>query len=134
MLTPNSFTAALLGSQRLLKSANIQVDFLTDNEDETATEGEIGTAQGGPITRNATALIMFRGSCILAKVLDQLYDPQHVPAASLPREQALSDELETWLNSFPSQLRLRFSRDKPSTNIIGDRSPILVSAGDATMS
>ena len=63
----------------------------------------------------------------MAKVLDEIYPASLSYDLSLQKIGALNDELDAWLSSLPSHLRLQFIQDKPSTNVVGSRSPFLVS-------
>jgi hypothetical protein len=38
----------------------------------------------------------------------------------------LESELDEWYNNLPAHLRLNFKQDKPSTDVTGSRSPLLV--------
>lgn len=64
----------------------------------------------------------------MSNVLDQVYTAGLSPEVSLQKLSRLDNELDEWLKSLPSHLRLQFAQDKPSTNVCGSRSPILVSS------
>ncbi len=62
----------------------------------------------------------------MSQVLEEIYPAALSHDVSLQKIGALNDELDTWLASLPSHLRLEFIQDKPSTNLVGSRSPLLV--------
>ena len=63
----------------------------------------------------------------MSKVLDENYPAALSHELSLQKISALNDELDVCLGSLPAHLRLHFAQDKPSTNVVGSRSPLLVS-------
>ncbi|KAL8858248.1 MAG: hypothetical protein Q9178_005260 [Gyalolechia marmorata] len=119
------FSAALLGTPKLLKEDDIHTEYPVDIDDENVSERGFQPTLPGESTRLASALALFRGSRILAKVLDDLYPASPSYDLSLQKIGSLNDELDAWLNSLPPHLRLQFAQDKPSTKIIGSRSPFL---------
>ncbi|KAL8915048.1 MAG: hypothetical protein Q9171_000488 [Xanthocarpia ochracea] len=119
------FSAALLGTPKLLKEEEIHTEYPVDIDDENVSERGFQPTLPGESTRLASALALFRGSRILAKVLNDLYPASPSYDLSLQKIGSLNDELDAWLNSLPPGLRLQFAQDKPSTKIIGSRSPFL---------
>ncbi|KAL8647523.1 MAG: hypothetical protein Q9210_005507 [Variospora velana] len=119
------FSAALLGLPTLLNEDNIHAEYPVDIDDENVSEGGYQPTLPGESTRLSSALALFRGSRILSRVLDELYPASLAYDLSLQRITVLNDELDTWLNDLPSHLRLEFVQDKPSTKVIGSRSPFL---------
>ncbi|KAL8707422.1 MAG: hypothetical protein Q9220_007541 [cf. Caloplaca sp. 1 TL-2023] len=119
------FSAALLGLPRLLNETDVHTEYPTDVDDENISERGFQPTLPGESTRVSSALALFRGSRILAKVLDELYPASLSYNVSLRKLGELSDELDTWSNALPAHLRLDFVQDKPSTKITGSRSPFL---------
>lgn len=128
-LTLNSFSAALLGLPKLLKEADIHAEFPADVDDENISEQGFQFTLPGESTRVSSALALFRLARIMSKVLDENYPAASSHDLSLQKICALNDELDVWLGSLPPHLRLLFAQDKPSTNVIGSRSPLLVGHG-----
>ncbi|KAI4243272.1 MAG: hypothetical protein L6R42_010808, partial [Xanthoria sp. 1 TBL-2021] len=126
LYTVDCFSAALLGLPKILKEEDIHTEYPVDIDDENISERGFQPTLPGESTRLASALALFRGSRILAKVLDELYPASHSYDLSLQKIGSLNEELNAWLISLPSHLRLQFAQDKPSTKIIGSRSPFLV--------
>lgn len=126
MLTRSSFTAALLGLPKLLNEDDIHTEYPIDIDDENVSERGFQSTLPGESTRLSSALALFQGSRILAKVLEELYPASHSHDLSLQKISALNDELDDWHNSLPTHLRLQFVQDKPSASVISDRSPFLV--------
>ncbi|KAL8959326.1 MAG: hypothetical protein Q9193_003793 [Seirophora villosa] len=125
LYTLDCFSAALLGLPKLLKEDDIYTEYPVDVDDENVSDGGFQPTLPGESTRLSSALALFRGSRILGKVLDELYPASLTYELSLQRIGALNDELDTWLGSLPPHLRLQFVQDKPSTKVIGSRSPFL---------
>lgn len=123
---PDSFSAALLGLPKLLKEADIQTEYPIDIDDVNVSEKGFQPTLPGEYSRFSSALALFRGSRILAKVLDEMYPASFSYELSLQKISILQDELDGWLSSLPAHLRLQFVQDKPSTHTVGSRSPILV--------
>jgi hypothetical protein len=80
----------------------------------------------GEFTKLSSALALFRVARTLAKVLTENYPASASHEISSPKLIALSDELDAWSQGLPTHLRLQFVQEKPSTNIISSRSPLLV--------
>jgi hypothetical protein len=126
-LTLSSFSAAQLGLPRLLKDEDVHCEYPVDADDEYITEKGFLPVLPGEYTKLSSALALFKASRILAKVLTENYPASAAYDISLRKLMALSDELDNWLKTLPSHLRLQFVQDKPSTNVISSRSPLLVS-------
>lgn len=126
MLILASFSAALLGLPKLLNDNDIHAEYPADVDDENVSERGFQSTLPGEATRLCSALALFRASRIMSKVLDENYPAASSHDLSLQRIGALSDELDFWQNSLPSHLRLHFVQDKPSTNVVGSRAPLLV--------
>lgn len=81
----------------------------------------------GEHTRLSSALALFRATRILARVLQRNYPAATSHELSLQQMSALQAELDEWSDNLPSHLKLTFKQDKPSTDLTGSRSPLLVS-------
>ncbi|CAP72785.1 uncharacterized protein PODANS_2_2140 [Podospora anserina S mat+] len=127
-LTGHSFSAALLGLPKLLKEEDIHCEFPSDTDDEYVTEKGFQPSLPGEATRLSNALALFRGSRVLAKVLEKIYPSATSHDLSLQQMSALEAELDEWYNNLPQHLKLTFKQDKPSTDVTGSRSPILALA------
>ncbi|KAL8669196.1 MAG: hypothetical protein Q9168_006208 [Polycauliona sp. 1 TL-2023] len=125
LYTVDCFSAALLGLPKQFKEDDINTEYPVDIDDENLTEKGFQPTLPGESTRLASALALFRGSRILARILDELYPASQSYDLSLHKMGSLNEELNQWLNSLPAHLRLQFAQDKPSTKIIGSRSPFL---------
>ncbi|KAL8931689.1 MAG: hypothetical protein Q9211_006794 [Gyalolechia sp. 1 TL-2023] len=126
LYTLDCFSAALLGLPTLLNEDDIHTEYPVDIDDENVSERGFQSTLPGESTRLSSALALFRGSRILAKVLDEMYPASVSYELSLQRMSALNDELDAWQGSLPPHLRLQFIQDKPSANVVGSRSPFLV--------
>jgi hypothetical protein len=62
-------------------------------------------------------------------VLEKVYPSATSHELSLQQMSALGAELDDWYEKLPPHLKLTFKQDKPSTDVTGSRSPILVSCG-----
>ena len=69
----------------------------------------------------------FSAARVMSKVLDEIYQAAVSHDVSLNQICALNDELDVWQGGLPAHLRLNFVQDKPSTKVVGSRSPLLVS-------
>ena len=116
----------MLGLPKLLKENDIHTEYPADIDDENVSERGFQPTLPGESTRLSSALALFRGSRVLAKVLEALYPTSVSYSLSLQKLGTLNDELDAWLNSLPPHLRLQFVQDKPSTKVVSDRSPFLV--------
>ena len=112
---------------KLMKDEDIETEEPSDVDDENVTERGFKPASPGEYTKLSSALAMFRAARIMSKVLKELYPANSTYQLSLQRVGALSEELDTWRHNLAPHLRLEFAQDKPSTNIISSRSPLLVS-------
>ena len=117
----------MLGLPKLLKDFDVHAEYPSDVDDENVMETGFQPTLPGESTRLSSALALFKAARLMSKVLDQVYPTASSHEISLQKLAGLNDELDSWLESLPSHLRLQFVQDKPSTNICGSRSPILVS-------
>ncbi|EOD52295.1 putative transcriptional activator protein acu-15 protein [Neofusicoccum parvum UCRNP2] len=123
--TLDCFTAAQLGLPKQLREEDIHCEFPVDADDEYVTEKGFLPSLPGEFTKLSSALALFRAARILSKVLSESFPAATSHEISLRKMGAQSDELDEWNNGLPSHLKLQFVQDKPSTNIISSRSPIL---------
>jgi hypothetical protein len=63
-------------------------------------------------------------------VLDQNYPAAATHDLSLQSIMNLESELNEWCEKLPTHLKLTFVQDKPSTDVTGSRSALLVSSND----
>ena len=111
-----------------MKENDIHAEFPSDIDDENVSERGFQSTLPGESTRLSSALALFRVARILSKVLDEVYPAASSHESSLQKIGALNDELGVWLQSLPPHHRLQFVQDKPSTDVVGNRSPLLVLA------
>jgi len=116
----------MLGLPKLLKEEDVHAEFPSDTDDEYVTEKGFQPCLPGEHTRLSSALALFRGSRVLAKVLEKIYPSATSHELSLQQMFALEAELDDWHNHLPYHLKLNFKQDKPSTDVTGSRSPLLV--------
>lgn len=109
-----------------MKEEDVHCEYPVDADDEYVTEKGFLPTLPGESTKLSSALALFRASQILAKVLTEIYPASPSHEISLRRLAALSEELDAWSKNLASHLRLQFVQDKPSTNVISSRSPLLV--------
>ena len=121
-----SFSAALLGLPKMLNESDIHTEFPADIDDENVSERGFQPTLPGESTRVSSALALFRIARIMSKVLQENYPAASSHDLSLQKIVALNDELDGWTESLAPHLRLHFVQDKPSTNVVGSRSPLLV--------
>lgn len=121
-----SFSAAMLGLPKLLKEDDIHAEYPSDTDDEYVTEKGFQPTLPGEYTRLSSALALFRVSRILANVLETMYPAATSYELSLQQIASLDQALSDWYENLPAHLRLNFVQDKPSTDVTGSRSPILV--------
>ena len=126
VLSHCSFSAALLGLPKLLNESDIHAEYPVDVDDENVSEQGFQSTLPGESTRVSSALALFRVARIMSKVLEEIYPAASTHDLSLQKITALNDELDVWLESLAPHLRLQFVQDKPSTNVVGSRSPLLV--------
>ena len=128
MLTGNSFSAATLGLPKLFKDEGVHTEYPSDIDDENVTERGFQPALPGESTRLSSALALFRLARVMSKVLGELYPAAPSYEISLSKIATLNEELDAWHDGLASHLRLQFIQDKPSTNVISSRSPLIVCA------
>jgi hypothetical protein len=117
-----------LGLPKLLNQSDIHAEDPDDEDDEDVSEeGHQRPMIAGQCTKLSIALAIFRLTRILSRVLDEVYPSASSHTLSLKHIGALNNELGTWLQSLAPQHRLLFTQDKPSTNLVGSSSPLLVS-------
>jgi len=109
-----------------MKDDDIHAEYPSDTDDEYITEKGFQPTLPGEFTRLSSALALFRGARILGKVLERTYPAASSHDLSLQQMSALEAELDEWSEALPQHLKLTFRQDKPSTDITGSRSPILV--------
>ena len=119
-----------MGVPKLLTDNDIQTELPADVDDENLTERGFQPALPGESTKLSSALALFRLARIISKVLQEVYSADGSRETSLQKIGALSDELDEWNKDLAPHLRLTFIQDKPSTNVISSRSPLLVSRID----
>lgn len=120
------FSAATLGLPKLIKEDDVHTEYPNDVDDEYVTEKGFLPTLPGESTRLSSALALFRASRILAKVLEKNYPAATIHELSLQQMSVLEAELDEWSRNLPQNLKLTFKQDKPSTDITGSRSPLLV--------
>ncbi|KAL9132164.1 MAG: hypothetical protein Q9217_000098 [Psora testacea] len=125
LYTIDCFSAALLGQPRSLSEEDIKCEYPQDVDDENVTDEGFQPTLPGESTRLSSALALFRGTRILSRVLDGMYSTGASHHLSMQTMATLNEELDTWLASLPPHLRLQFVQDKPSTDVVGSRSPFL---------
>ncbi len=126
LYTLDCFSSALLGLPKLLKEEDIHAEYPSDTDDEYVTERGFQPTLPGESTKISSALALFRASRILSKVLDQNYPAAATHELSLQSLTTLETELNEWSDSLPQHLKLTFVQDKPSTDVTGSRSSLLV--------
>ena len=110
----------------LLRDSDISTEYPAEVDDENISAQGISPSLPGELTKISSSLALFRVTRILSKTLEHLYPSKASYQLSLDKLHAISDELDQWSEELPEHLRLRFTNDKPSTNLISCRSPILV--------
>ncbi|KAJ5247593.1 hypothetical protein N7468_002576 [Penicillium chermesinum] len=123
--TLDRMSTALTGMPMLLRESDIEIEYPVDIDDENVTEAGFLPALPGEPTRLSSALAFFGASRILTQVLENLYPSKSGYSVNLSKIRAMASQLDSWLHSLPSHLRLVFSQDKPSTNVTSSRSPLL---------
>ncbi|KAL9108219.1 MAG: hypothetical protein Q9227_006957 [Pyrenula ochraceoflavens] len=114
-----------MGRPILLNESDISTEYPGDIDDENITEKGFLPALPGELTKISAAIALINASRILTKALTVLYPAAASYSFPISKVHSLSEELENWSKSLPSHLRLTFAKDKPSTGIISDRSPLL---------
>ncbi|KAL3479783.1 fungal-specific transcription factor domain-containing protein [Aspergillus californicus] len=119
------FCAAFTGLPVALKEEDIHTEYPEDIDDENVTETGFLPTLPGESTRISSALALFAASRVLNSTLDNVYPSDGGYEIPLSKIRATSEQLEGWVKNLPSHLHLEFSQDKPSTNVISSRSPLL---------
>lgn len=109
-----------------MKEEDVHCEYPVDADDEYVTEKGFLPTLPGEYTKLSSALALFRATRVLAKVLSENYPASASHEISFRTLTSLADELEDWSNNLAPHLRLQFQQDKPSTNVISSRSPLLV--------
>ena len=110
----------------LLREEDVHAEYPADVDDENLTESDLVSASPGECTRSSSALALFAVARTLGKVLENLYPSDSNYDISLSKINSVSDQLDDWHRGLPTHLRLGFSQDKPSTDVITSRSLLLV--------
>lgn len=126
LYTLDCFSSALLGLPKLLNEEDIHAEYPSDTDDEYVTERGFQPTLPGEYTKISSALALFRASRILSRVLDQNYPAASTHELSLQSLTTLETELNEWSDNLPQHLKLTFVQDKPSTDVTGSRSSLLV--------
>jgi hypothetical protein len=116
-----------LGLPKFIQEEDVHCEYPVDADDEYVTEKGFLPTLPGESTKISSALALFRLSRILSKALAELYPAASSYEISLRTMAAVADELDEWSSNLAPHLKLTFQQDKPSTNVTGSRSPILVS-------
>ena len=116
----------MLGLPKLLRESDIHVEYPVDIDDEYVTENGFQPTLPGDLTKVSTALALFQAARILSHVLDSIYPSAASHKVSLSKMEDLEDELDIWSSGLASHLKLEFVQDKPATNVVNSRSPLLV--------
>ncbi|KAL4806662.1 fungal-specific transcription factor domain-containing protein [Aspergillus unguis] len=117
--------AALTGLPTLLREEHIQTEYPEDIDDENVTETGFLPTLPGESTRISGALAFFAASRILNSTLENIYPSDGGYEIPLSKIRSATEQLDKWAKALPAHLRLEFSQDKPSTNVISSRSPLL---------
>ena len=111
----------------MLRDDRIGTELPVDVDDENLTEEGLLPSLPDECTRMSSALALIEASRILGKTLESLYPSAANAQISVAKLHGLSEELDAWNKGLPSHLKLIFIQDRPSTNVTGSRSPLLVS-------
>lgn len=122
-----SFSAASMGLPQLLQDSDIETEYPLPIDDEYVEERGYLPTLPGEHSKISSALALFCASRILSKVLQRLYPANTSKDLSLNTMTALENELTEWSEQLPPNLKLTFVQDKPSTDVTGNRSALLVS-------
>lgn len=112
----------------MLRDDRIGTEMPADIDDENITEEGLHPGVPDECTRMSSALALIEASRILGKALEILYPSAPNAQVSVTKLHGLSEELDSWNKGLPTHLKLIFIQDRPSTNVTGSRSPILVSS------
>lgn len=123
-----SFAAALTGLPVMLRDNQIRTELPADIDDENVTATGFLPGLPDESTRMSSTLALLGASRILGKAVETLYPSAADHEISMSKLHELSEELDNWKNGLPTHLQLVFLQDKPSTNVTGSRSPLLVSS------
>ncbi|KAL4958785.1 C6 transcription factor FacB/Cat8 [Aspergillus stella-maris] len=119
------FCAISTGLPVLLPEEQIRTEYPEDIDDENVTETGFLPTLPGESTRISSALALFSASRILSNALVSVYPSDGDYDIPLSKMCSASEQLDSWVKNLPAHLRLEFSQDKPSTNVISSRSPLL---------
>ncbi|KAL3445363.1 hypothetical protein BJX65DRAFT_297083 [Aspergillus insuetus] len=119
------FCAALTGLPVLLREQDICTEYPEDIDDENVTATGFLPTLPGESTRISSALALFSAARILNNTLENIYPSEGGYEIPLSKVRSVAEKLEGWVKGLPAHLRLEFSQDKPSTNVISSRSPLL---------
>ncbi|KAL4914067.1 fungal-specific transcription factor domain-containing protein [Aspergillus aurantiobrunneus] len=117
--------ATSTGLPVLLREEHIHTEYPEDIDDENVTETGFLPTLPGESTRISSALALFAASRILNDTLENIYPSDGEYEIPLSKMRFVAEKLEKWVKGLPGHLRLEFSQDKPSTNVISSRSPLL---------
>ena|SRR5690349_2091701 len=115
-----------MGLPQLLQDSDIETEYPLPIDDEYVEEKGYLPTLPGESSKISSALALFSVSRILSKVLQRLYPANTSKDLSLQSISALETELNEWSEELPTNLKLTFVQDKPSTDITGSRSALLV--------
>lgn len=125
-LTRHRFCAALTGLPVLLNESDVQTEYPMDVDDENLSETDVLPTLPGQPTRISSALALFGASRILTKILEEIFPSRFDYVVHTSKMRSVADQLDEWLQNLPPHLRIEFIRDKPSMDIRGSRSPLLL--------
>ncbi|KAL4900970.1 hypothetical protein BDW74DRAFT_182301 [Aspergillus multicolor] len=117
--------AALTDLPVLLREEHIHTEYPEDVDDENVTETGFLPTLPGESTRISSALALFSASRVLNSTLEAIYPSDGGYEIPLSKLRSVTEQLDKWVKGLPAHLRLEFSQDKPSTNVISSRSPLL---------
>ena len=124
MYTLDSFGAAILGHPRLIQDDWADIEDLEGGNLEDDLPEERKATLANEDLRSPCAMEIFRASKILSQVLKDLYPSKQALILSSRLQEHYSN-LDRWRNELPPYLRLELCKDKPSTNVISSRCPLL---------
>ncbi|KAL2855868.1 fungal-specific transcription factor domain-containing protein [Aspergillus pseudoustus] len=119
------FCAILTGLPVVLREQDIRTEYPEDIDDENVTTTGFLPTLPGESTRISSALALFGAARILNNTLEDIYPSDGGYEIPLSKVRSVAEKLEGWVKNLPAHLRLEFSQDKPSTNVISSRSPLL---------
>lgn len=121
------FCSTFTGLPVLLREGDIETEYPVDVDDENVTDTGFLPTLPGESTRISSAIALFKAARILNKVLEDLFPSKSGYDVYVSKMRSVSGQLDEWLHTLPTHLRLEFCQDKPSTNVTSSRSPLLVS-------